>query len=165
MSNLITVGISDMKVATKPDRLITYALGSCVGICLYDTQTCVSGMAHIMLPSSEQCIQNDNKMKFADTAIIMLINKMEQIGASKSRMVAKIAGGAQMFKVDTTYGAGENIMNIGQRNVTAVKKKLAEVNIKIVAEDTGKNYGRTVEFLSETGIMMVRSIGRASLEL
>ncbi len=165
MSNLITIGISDLNVAKKPDRLITYALGSCVGICLYDAKTCVAGMAHIMLPNSEQCVQNDNKMKFADTAIVLLISKMEQLGASKLRMVAKIAGGAQMFKVDTTYGAGDNIMNIGQRNVTAVKKKLAELNIRIVAEDTGKNYGRTVEFTSETGAVMVRSIGKTSLQL
>ncbi len=165
MSNLITIGISDLNVAKQPDRLITYALGSCVGICLYDAVTCVAGMAHIMLPSSEQCVQNENKMKFADTAILLLISKMEQLGASRVRMVAKIAGGAQMFKVDTTYGAGENIMNIGQRNVTAVKKKLAELNIRIVAEDTGKNYGRTVEFIPETGVVMVRSIGKTNLQL
>lgn len=164
MSNLITVGISDLNAVTNSDRLITYALGSCVGICLYDAKTHVAGLAHIMLPSSELYIQNDNKMKYADTAIVLLIHKMEMLGASKLRMVAKIAGGAQMFKVDTTYGAGENIMNIGQRNITAVKKKLAELNIRILAEDTGKNYGRTVEFASETGIMMVRSIGKANLE-
>lgn len=165
MSNLITVGISDLNVVTKPDRLITYALGSCVGVCLYDMKAGVAGMAHIMLPSSEQCIQNNNKMKFADTAIVLLISKMEQLGASRLRMTAKIAGGAQMFKVDTTYGAGENIMNIGRRNVAAVKQKLAEVNIRISAEDTGKNYGRTVEFFSETGILRVRSIGKEHLTL
>ncbi|MFA9379946.1 MAG: chemotaxis protein CheD [Acetanaerobacterium sp.] len=165
MSKLITVGISDLNVTKKPDLLITYALGSCVGICLYDARMGVAGMAHIMLPNSEQCLKKDNQMKFADTAIVLLVSKMEQVGASKKRMVAKIAGGAQMFKVDTTYGAGENIMNIGKRNVAAVKKKLSEINIRIVAEDTGQNYGRTVEFASETGIVMVRSIGKTHLQL
>ncbi len=165
MSNLITVGISDLNVVRKPDRLITYALGSCVGICLYDGAVNVAGMAHIMLPNSRDCIQNENKMKFADTAAVMLVERMEKQGAFKNRIVAKIAGGAQMFKVDTTYGAGENIMNIGKRNVEAVKRVLAELNIRIIAEDVGQNYGRTVEFAAETGILSVRSIGKVHLQL
>ncbi len=165
MSNLVTVGISDMNVVTKPDRLITYALGSCVGICLYDAKAGIGGMSHIMLPSSTECIQNDNKLKFADTAIILLIRRMEQAGASKQRMLAKIAGGAQMFKMDGTYGLNDNIMNIGKRNIAAVKKVLTEINLKIVAEDVGLNYGRTVEFDVETGIMTVRSIGKANVSL
>ena len=165
MSNQITVGISDLNVVKKPDKLITYALGSCIGICLYDARTGVSGMSHIMLPSSMECMQNDNKLKFADTAIVLLIRKMEEAGALKSRIVAKIAGGAQMFKVDTTYGAGESIMNIGKRNIAAVKKTLEEVNIRILAEDVGLNYGRTVEFNSETGIMTVRTIGKNIMQL
>ncbi|SDN19498.1 chemotaxis protein CheD [Acetanaerobacterium elongatum] len=165
MSNLVTVGISDMNVVNKPDRLITYALGSCVGICLFDVKVGVGGMAHIMLPSSTECVQNDNKMKFADTAIVLLIRRMEQAGASKARMTAKIAGGAQMFKMDGTYGLNDNIMNIGKRNVAAVKKALADANIRIVAEDVGLNYGRTVEFDVQSGIMTVRSIGKANVTL
>lgn len=165
MSNLVTVGISDMNVVIKPDRLITYALGSCVGICLFDAKVGVGGMAHIMLPNSTECIQNENKLKFADTAIVLLIRRMEQVGASRIRLTAKIAGGAQMFKMDGTYGLNDNIMNIGKRNITAVKKALADANIRIIAEDVGLNYGRTVEFDVGSGIMTVRSIGKANVLL
>ena len=156
MSNLITVGISDLNIARSPDVLVTYALGSCVGICLYDAVVRVGGLSHIMLPSSS--LNNDVKQahRFADTAIVILVRRMEAAGASQRRIRAKIAGGAQMFAAITD----SSISNIGQRNVVAVREMLGRLGIPIVADDTGKNYGRTLYFSAEDGSMRIRSANR-----
>lgn len=157
MSN-ITVGISDLNIAKGSDTLVTYALGSCVGICLYDPVTKVAGLSHIMLPSSTLVpgVVGKTEMKFADTAIVLLLRKMEAAGAGRIRIKAKIAGGAQMFAAVT----GSSIANIGKRNVEAVKSTLQSLHIPIIAEDTGKDYGRTVWFPAETGIMRITSANK-----
>lgn len=157
MSKTVTVGISDLNVVKAPDILVTYALGSCVGICLYDSVAKVAGLSHIMLPSSVQLSNISNQpYKFADTATVELVKKMEMLGASHIRMRAKIAGGAQMFAAMSTSA----IANIGDRNVVAVKEALAKLKIPIIAEDTGSNYGRTQYFYAENGNMVIRSANR-----
>ncbi len=161
MSGQLVVGISDYKLARNPNIFVTYALGSCVGICLYDRQTKIGGLAHIMLPESSMFSNNDpNRMKFADTAVMDLVNDLGKLGALKTRLVAKIAGGAQMFEVQ----AGSSIGTIGERNVFSVKKALSAHRIPILAEDTGLNYGRTVYFDLDTGIMKVQSLNRSVKE-
>lgn len=156
MANL-TIGIGDLKVCKSPDVLVTYALGSCVGICLLDSSAGVGGLSHIMLPDSTTGVNSAaNPMRFADTAIPMLIREMERLGASRSRLRAKIAGGATMFAL------ANDKFNIGDRNVTEVKKMLAKERIPILAEDTGADYGRTVFFYPETGVMEVRAAARGT---
>lgn len=157
MSEMIKVGMADFKACREPDRLTTLGLGSCVGIALYDPVTKISGLAHIMLPDSTQIRNNSNLAKFADTGIRELIRLMIQMGASKVRMTAKIAGGAQMFAVKTE---NSDFMRVGERNVEAVKKVLAAENIRIIAEDTGLNYGRTVEFDSTNGVYTIKAVGK-----
>ncbi|MBP1561783.1 MAG: chemotaxis protein CheD [Oscillospiraceae bacterium] len=152
MANVVTVGIADLNVVKEPDTLVTYALGSCVGICLYDSDKKIAGLAHIMLPLSTEAVQNvDNKRRYADTGIDELIRDMVSRGASPARMTAKIAGGAQMFSVKSS------VFNIGERNVESVKKILAANRIRIIGEETGLNFGRTVFFHADTGIMEVRA--------
>ena len=154
---LITVGIADLNVAKAPDTLVTYALGSCVGVCLYDSSKKVAGMVHVMLPlSTEAATGIDNKRRYADTGIKELVDLMIKNGASKAGMTAKIAGGAQMFKVASAA------FNIGERNVAAVKKTLAAYGIRIVAEDTGLDYGRTQFFYADSGAMEIRSATKGS---
>lgn len=157
MSQTVTVGISDLNVVRAPDILVTYALGSCVGICLYDGVRKIAGLSHIMLPTSQGFASAQSQAyKFADTAITLLVQKMEQNGAMRGVLRAKIAGGAQMF-------AGINnssLANIGERNVIAVKKELARLHIPIMAEDTGKNYGRTLFLSAEDGTMRIKSVNR-----
>lgn len=153
MSNTVTVGISDLNVVVSPQELVTYALGSCVGICLYDGVARVAGMSHIMLPSSAQLPNQNQPMRFADTAVVMLVKKMELKGANRARLRAKIAGGAQMFAATGNTA----ISNIGQRNVAAVRAVLSQLRIPIVADDTGADFGRTVFFSAETGAMLVKS--------
>ena len=152
MSNVINVGISDLNIAFAPDVLATYALGSCVGICLYDKKSSISGLAHIMLPwSTDATNASENKRRYADTGIAELANLMRAKGANFQYVVAKIAGGAQMFATTSS------VFNIGERNVEAVKRVLTSFKIPIVAEETGLNYGRTVFFDSTTGMMQVKS--------
>ncbi len=157
MSKTIEVGISDLNVAKDGDVLVTYALGSCVGICLYDRVTKVAGLSHVMLPSSKDFKASGPQLyKFADTAIELLILKMEQAGAKRMFFKAKIAGGAQMF----ANVSNSSLANIGERNVVAVKQELERFHIPIIAEDTGKNYGRTQYFYSEDGRMVIKAVNK-----
>ena len=153
---MIRVGMADYNICTTPDAITTLGLGSCVGIVLYDSGIKLAGMAHIMLPDSTQIKCNENEAKFADTGIEALLRTLEGNGARRSRMIAKIAGGAQMFAF-----SGENSMLcIGKRNVEATKKKLMDLGIDIVAEDTGDSYGRTIEFYPETGELLIKTVGK-----
>lgn len=161
MSKIIKVGMADLNVTISPGILTTLGLGSCVGICLYDPTKKIAGMAHIMLPDSKSIKNNSNKAKFADTAIHCLINEMIKMGANKYRLISKIAGGAQMF----SFANKNDIMKIGERNVIAVKEILKNLSIPIKAEDTGGNYGRTIEFYSENGTLLVKTIGHGFKEL
>lgn len=157
---MLTIGISDFKVCKAPDVLVTYALGSCVGICLLDSATNVGGMSHIMLPDSTQSSQGKSMpMRFADTAIPMMIKQMVSMGANPSRLKAKIAGGAVMF------ATSNDKFNIGERNIAAVREALKKECIPIIAEDVGLNYGRTVFFYPETGIMEVKAAAKGTKQL
>lgn len=155
MGDLIKVGMADLNCTNSPGILTTLGLGSCVGVCLYDKLNKVSGMVHIMLPSSLQIKNNSNVAKFADTGIVKLLEDMQKLGAKKNRIVCKIAGGAQMFN----FNDSSDIMRIGSRNVIATKEVLQSLNIPILAEDTGGSYGRTIELYSETGMLLIKTIG------
>lgn len=161
MSELIKVGMADYKIGRSPNSLISYGLGSCVGIALFDSVTKVGGLAHIMLPDSTQARSAENPAKFADTALPLMLDEMIKIGATKSRVIAKIAGGAQMF----TFANATDVMRVGERNTEAVRVLLKKMDIKIIADDTGGNYGRTVELQLETGIYRVRTIAKGEKEL
>lgn len=158
MGEIVKVGMADMSCVYPPKILVTLGLGSCVGVCLYDRENKISGMVHIMLPYSHQIKNNSNLAKFADTGINKLLEDMIKIGAIKSRIVSKVAGGAQMFN----FNDSSDIMRIGARNVQAVKETLKLLNIPLIAEDTGGSYGRTIEFYSETGMLLVKTIGHGS---
>lgn len=153
MSKTVSVGIADLKTVRAPDILVTFALGSCVGICLFDPVVKAAGLSHILLPSSAQIPGSNTPMKFADTAIPMLVKEMERLGARPSQLKAKIAGGAQMF----ASMSNASIANVGERNVQAVKQTLARMRIPIVVEDVGSNYGRTLYFSPTDYSMTIRS--------
>ncbi len=156
MGNMIKVGMADLKVCKSPDALTTLGLGSCVGVALYDPVTKVSGLLHCMLPDSTQIRNNSNPAKFADTGIDELIRQMVALGANRNRLVAKIAGGAQMFAMSS----GNESLRVGERNALAARNKLKLYNIRLLAEDCGLNYGRTVEFYSETGDYLIKAVGK-----
>ncbi|MBU5314252.1 chemotaxis protein CheD [Tissierella carlieri] len=151
----IKVGMADLNATKSPNFLTTLGLGSCVGITLYDRVNKIAGLAHIMLPSSKEIKNNENKAKFADTGIEELVEVMIKIGGDRNNFVAKIAGGSQMFN----FNSSNDILKIGERNVIATKTKLKELNIKIISEDTGGNFGRTIILNANDGLLQVRTIG------
>ena len=132
MSETIKVGMADLRVCVSPDAVTTLGLGSCVGIAIRDPVTKIGGLAHIMLPDSTQIRNNSNIPKFADTGITELVRQMVAKGAKQSRMVAKIAGGAQMFSFQN-------------------KSEMVRI---------GANYGRTVIFYPETGDFVIKAVGK-----
>ena len=161
MPELIKVGMADYKVGRAPDTLISYGLGSCIGISLYDPQTKIGGLLHIMLPDSNQSRANENRAKFADTGIPDMLNELIRMGAAKSRLVAKLAGGSQMF----AFANASDIMRVGLRNASASKEILKKLSIPIVGEDTGGKYGRTVQIDLSTGVYKVKTIDKGDKEI
>ena len=151
MENIV-VGIADAKIGRKGQILVSYALGSCVGICLYDTGSRTAGLLHVILPEKNMAARPDNLYKFADTGIPALIKALEKKGIPKNRLKAKIAGGAKMFST------GSVDWEIGLKNVEAVKRVLKQEGISITAEDTGKDYGRTLLFYVDSGRLEIKSV-------
>lgn len=152
----IQVGIADLKVAKKPDRLITLGLGSCVGVSIYDPSTQIAGLLHLMLPDSTMFNRITKEAKFADLGIPVLVNEMKKAGARPPRLIAKLVGGAQMFK-----GMDEKLtLNIGERNVKKAREILKQMGIKIVAEEVGGNKGRTMVVDTVDGKVYIRILGK-----
>ncbi len=157
MSEIIKVGMADLKVCVSPNGVTTLGLGSCVGIALRDPVTKIGGLAHIMLPDSKAIRGSESNIsKFADTGIVELVRQMELLGANRKRMTAKLAGGAMMF----AFQNKSELVRIGDRNVEAAKKILEQMNIPVLSEDTGATYGRTVIFFPETGDYVIRAVGK-----
>lgn len=158
--DIIRVGMADLHVVNRPCILLTVGLGSCVGIALFDKTRKIAGLAHIMLPDSSQVKGDLNPAKFADTAIDELLRRMLGIGADMRSIAAKLAGGACMFE----NGRG-GWLNIGERNIEFTVNHLKKYNIPIAAMDVGKDYGRTVEFNTVTGILTIKTAGRGNKEI
>ncbi len=156
MGETIKVGIADLKFVSPPDKITTIGLGSCVGVVLYDKQTKQAGLIHVMLPDSTKIRNNENKYKFADTGMDCLVAEMKKKGSLISNLRAKMAGGAMIFNFSTKNDLG----SIGDQNAEAVRKKLAYYGIKLVAEDCGKNCGRTVIFDPQTFDYEIVTAGR-----
>lgn len=154
------IGIADMKMAKGSGTLITYALGSCIGICLYDPMVKLGALIHIMLPLNLET-NRTNPMKYADTGIRETIKQMEAHGALKTRLTAKIAGGAKMFEIT----GGGSLGNVGLRNIESVHLMLKREGIRLIKEDVGGTVARTLTFDVADGSAFVRSHGRADFIL
>lgn len=159
----VKVKIADLGVLREKGILITVGLGSCVGIALYDAENKVGGLSHILLSFSHQFENRTNSFnpaKFADTAIPLLVDKMEKIGGKRSRLKAKIAGGSQLFSFNHSLGP-----SIGEKNIEAVRETLKKLGIPLQAEDVGGNYGRTMRFFVDSGKVLISTVGRGEKEL
>lgn len=154
MSAKITVGIADMKMAKGSGILVTYALGSCIGLCFHDQRLNLGALLHVMLPLNLEAGRK-NPLKYADTGIRETLRQMEAKGASRGRITVKIAGGAKMFEVK-----GGNLGNIGQRNIESVHTILRQEGIRLLAEDVGGTVARTLLFDVASGQGCIRSYGR-----
>ncbi len=156
MGNQIVIGMAEMKVTTPPNSIITYGLGSCVGLVLYDKIKKISGMVHIVIPMHNKTLTSLNPAKFASTAPVALYNSLIRSGATKGNIVAKLAGGAHVFKGN--YDS--EIFKVGERNVAITKECLRRMNVPVVAEDILGSNGRTVEFFSDTLQYKIKTIGK-----
>lgn len=157
----IVVGVPDMKVSGDvEDMLITYALGSCIGVAVYDPRVKVGGLLHFMLPDSTLDLNKAKKTPamFADTGIPLLFKSCYKLGAEKKRMIVKIAGGANILD-------NADYFRIGQRNITALRKIFWKNNVLIDGEDTGGDRNRTVSLDISTGKVVVKNSGRILREL
>lgn len=153
----IRVKVADYAVSAD-GTISTIGLGSCVAIVLHDATAQVGGMAHVLLPNESMSRDKSNPAKFPATAVPLLLKEMRRLGASTDRIKAKIIGGASMFGNLIPPGG----INIGERNVIAVRDVLAEIKVPIVAEDTGSDYGRSVFLYVLSGRVEVRSLRKGS---
>lgn len=133
--------------------MMTMALGSCLGVVLYDETTNIGGLAHVMHPKRELVKNNANKAKFVDSAILLMLSRMVKRGARRERIVAKIFGGARMFK---NVMGSPGVLQIGEKNIKSAREKLAELGIPVVAEDVGGDQGRTISFNISDGTVLLR---------
>ena len=160
MEKRLTVGIGDMKFTRENGQIITYALGSCIGISFYDPVLRLSALLHIMLP--ERNNQGDPKIyKYADSGIQETLRKLSAFGLVKRRTVVKIAGGAKMFDIKGSADFG----NIGQRNTDMVKRILSQEQLRIQASDTGGSYARTMLLDVSNGDVAIRTVGKPEKHL
>ncbi len=133
MNNIIRVGMADLNICKTPNVITTLGLGSCIGLTFYDPVRKMGGMVHYMLPDSTLIRNNTNIAKFADTGIQELLKRVLESG-------------------------GSSISNVGEKNAIAARKILKQLNIPLVAEDTGLDYGRTIELHCETGELYIKAI-------
>jgi len=157
----IVVGISDFKVSNNiNDVLVTYALGSCIGVTIYDPVVKIGGLLHFMLPESSIDIKkaSENPAMFADTGIPLLFKNCYKFGADKKRMKVKVAGGASILD-------DSNFFRIGQKNITAMKKLFWKNNMLIGAEDVGSDYNRTIYMHISSGKVFVKTAHNGMREL
>lgn len=152
MKNKKIIGIGEYAVSTEKELIVTLGLGSCVGVCLIDKRKNIGAMIHVMLPDSSGK-ETPKPGKYADSGIKIVLEEMEKKGANISSLEAKIAGGAAMF------GNSSKTMDIGKRNVESIKSILKSKNIRIIAEDTGGNRARSIEFNLENSELMVKKVG------
>lgn len=154
----LTVGIADMKMAQGNGILITYALGSCIGLCFHDPKLRLGALLHIMLPLNMEA-GRAHPLKYADTGIKETLKQLESRGAMRSRLTVKIAGGAKMFEIAGGGGLG----NIGQRNIESVHTILKRENVRLLAENVGGMVARTLLFDVATGQGCIRSYGQKDI--
>ncbi len=155
MEKLITVDIADMKVSADPDAVVvTYALGSCIAVILFDPVRGAGGMIHYMLPLSSSSPEKAEKKPamFADTGIPKLFNDMYELGSKKEDLIVKVAGGGALYD-------DKGMFNIGKRNYTVLRKMLWKNGVIISAEDVGGKKSRTARLYISTGKVSIKSKG------
>ncbi len=161
-SEIIKVGIADVKTTVYPNTLKTSGLGSCVGLVLYDNKAKIAGLAHIMLPDSTVAKKdNQNRMKYADTAFEILLHNLLTSGASKANLKAKMAGGARMFG----FKSDNKMLRIGERNIEAIRVLLQHHHIPLISEDVGGNKGRTIVFDIDTSMLEIRTVNSGTKQI
>ncbi len=155
------VGVADMKVSNDPkESIITYSLGSCIGLVVYDSVARVGGMLHYMLPESsiDEGKAEQRPYMFADSGIPRLFKSAYKLGAAKQRMRIYVAGGSEILDQ-------KGFFNIGKRNYMALKKMFHKNNVMINKQDVGGNVNRTVRIEIATGDIYVKTSGSKEVKI
>ncbi|NMB02623.1 MAG: chemotaxis protein CheD [Firmicutes bacterium] len=156
----VFVNMGQIQSAKSQGILTTVGLGSCIGVTVYDAQAQVGVMGHIFLPKSRPNDQDAPAGKYADTGIPAMIEEAVRLGAQKSRLKAKLAGGANLFP-----NLSVNSTSIGQQNIEAVTAHLKQEGIPIVGQDVAGSHGRKMRFFVENGLVTVTAIGKDPVEI
>lgn len=156
----LSVRMGEIAVARDEQVLAAIGLGSCIGVALFDEQARIAGLAHVLLPEPASG-RDGSPGRFASTAVPALLAAMEKAGAARSRIVAKMAGGASMFSGLSSSG----IAAVGQRNAAAVRRALDQLGIPLVAEDVGGSWGRTIYVQPRDGTYVVSNVLREDVRL
>ncbi|MFB6112544.1 MAG: chemotaxis protein CheD [Halodesulfurarchaeum sp.] len=151
----VRVGVADAAVASGNAELVTSGLGSCVGVALFDGRG-VGGLLHAMLPDAPESV--DNPWKYVDSGVGVLVSELERRGASRDELTGKLTGGSSMLDL----GGGEPI---GEKNVRAAKRVLEESEITLAADETGGASGRSVRFHPRTGVLRIKRVDSAVMEI
>lgn len=151
----LTVGMGEVMVAESPHVLRCIGIGSCIAVALYDKATAMGGLAHIMLPQIAESSDKSSPARYSDAAVAMMVNEMQERDVCICNLKAKIFGGSNMF---SDIISPDSTMNIGQRNISAVREELIKHDIEIVVEDVGGHVGRSVLFDMRDGSVVVRTI-------
>ena len=155
------VRVADARAGAAGVRLVTLGLGSCVAIILHDATAQVGGLAHVLLPSPTLSRDRTNRARFPETAVPYLVQELTALGAAPERLRARLVGGASMFASLSAPGVAQ----MGERNVQASREALKAARIPLVAEDTGRDYGRSVYFDVADGRVEVRTVQHGNREL
>ena len=157
----LVVGVSDMKVSSEPDAvLVTYSLGSCIGIAVYDPVVRVGGLLHFMLPDSQidPAKAKNNPYMFADSGIPPLFKSAYELGAKKQRMKVMVVGGSQVLDQ-------QGFFNIGKRNYMAVRKIFWKNNVMVSYQDVGGTSNRTIRVAVKDGQTLLKVSGKGEFEI
>lgn len=153
----IMIKPDEMTVAGGDGIIVTKALGSSLAVCMYDAEAKIGGMVHTLLPDSQAAGHGSSRLKYVDTAVLALYDAMKESGADEKRIRVKLVGGARIFCFNVQDGQADT----GRENVISARKKLQELDLAIVAEDTGENYGRSVYFCAADGRLEIETVNRS----
>lgn len=159
--NTIEVRMGDMQIASAPSRLVTRALGSCLGITLYNSARKLGAMAHPMLPDIDKARMKANPHRYVNSVIRKMLEDLEKLGIPKNNLTAKLFGGAHMFSFITA----DSILNVGEKNIAMAKAVFEESAVKITAQEIGGTFGRTIELNLENGKVLVDTISWGRKEI
>lgn len=158
---LLEVGMAELRLASSPDVLVTRGLGSCLGIVLYCEKEKTGSLAHAMLPCMENSRIKTNPAKFVDSAIDVMLGRLKRRGCDVDKVWAKMFGGAHMF----SSVPADSPFNVGNKNIVAAREVFKSLNIRVMSEDLGKNYGRTIFFDLNTGKVTLKTMFHGEQEL
>lgn len=160
-NNVVELTMGEMKIGKAPGILITRGLGSCLGITIYDPFKKIGAMAHCMLPDIEKGRIQVHPMRFVNFSIRKMVEELEQLGVLRTQLVVKLFGGAHIFG----FIAADSVLNVGQKNIDIAHATLKELGLRVVAEDTGGAFGRTIELNLENGRVLVKTASQGQKEV